>query len=288
MIYVKMQETVIVDGVCAVLTREFDPGFIYTGESHPFAELFFVSDGEVEVVENDQTYMLGTGDLIIHAPGEFHRLRSAGGTAPRTITICFMSRGELPQRLTDGVLHPSSVMAEELAKATEMLHRALGNNFDGGEDYDEITVASSRDLDSAIADEAMLRLSAFLLSLRKLNISEGSLSRTESATLYREMVRTMNSKVRENLTLSELAAIHHISESYVKKLFRSYIGEAPSVYFSRLRINEAKKLLEMGMSIAEVAEEMSFSSAAYFSAYFKRLTGICAKEYRRKHFGSTV
>jgi AraC-like DNA-binding protein len=52
-------------------------------------------------------------------------------------------------------------------------------------------------------------------------------------------------------------------------------------YLSRYRIQQAKRLLEIGtMSITQVALEVGFSSQSYFSRIFQQEAGITPTDYQ--------
>ena len=282
MIYYKIEDSFKITGLCSVLEREFESSYEFMGESHNFWEIFAVTSGEVEVVEDERTYHMVSGDVICHAPGEFHRLKSSGETSPRSVTICFLHEGNLPERISEGVFHMPKELVEEFVRMKESLLFSLDGNFEGGYNYYNMAELSLPSDKAFAGMEAVSRLTAFVLSIAKLTPSEKSLSRSASAIEYRKLVRTMTERVRDNLTLKDLADIHHISESYVKKLFRSYAGEGPTAYYTRLRTAEACRLLDEGVPIAEVSEILNFSSSAYFSAFFKRQMGECAKDYKKK------
>lgn len=281
--YIKINEPFKITGICSLLARNFEPSFVFLGESHYFWEFFAVISGEVEVVENEKTYVLSDGDIIFHAPDEFHRLKSSGGTRPRTITFSFLHEGELPLRLTDGVFHLSDGMIADLISISASLGLIIGEDFDSGVDFEPLLEIPYGIEESKAIFEAALRLTSFLISVSKLNESEGRLSSTPGACLYRNIVKTMTERVAEGLTVEALAELHHISRSYIKKLFRAYAGESPSEYYSRLRIKEAKRLLSLGKSVSEAAELLNFSSAAYFSSYFKKCTGERATDFKKKY-----
>ena len=84
----------------------------------------------------------------------------------------------------------------------------------------------------------------------------------------------MSKNTLENLTLEDIAIKTNISVSYMKSLFKTYAGISPKSYYNLLRVQTATELLKNGNSVTEVALAMNFSSASYFSAFFKRETGI--------------
>ena len=211
--------------------------------------------------------------MICHAPNEFHRIRSAGGTRPHFLVLSFFHEGELPESIGDGVFLLNN----------EDISEYLGL-FSPLKEYYDIQRAREKSGENPInapisAQEGMLRLERFLLSLSRLCVSDKRLLNSVGAKEYRDLVRVLTERVRDNISLSELAASKHISESYVKKLFRTYAGEGAMAYYSRLRINEIKRMLERGISVTEISEEMNFSSSAYLSAFFKKHTGITPSEY---------
>jgi quercetin dioxygenase-like cupin family protein len=86
-----------ISGIYTAVNKKCEAGFVFTGESHPFWELLYVKNGMVEVIEDEKTYVLYEGDLICHAPNEFHRIKSAGGTTPRIYVLTLLHSGILPE-----------------------------------------------------------------------------------------------------------------------------------------------------------------------------------------------
>ena len=66
-----------------------------------------------------------------------------------------------------------------------------------------------------------------------------------------------------------------------KLLFNTYAGISPKSYFNQLRLRHANELLSIGLSVTEVAELMNFSSPNYFSAFYKKHTGISPSERQK-------
>lgn len=81
------------------------------------------------------------------------------------------------------------------------------------------------------------------------------------------------------LDASTLAERCHLSRSCFSRLFREYAGMPPLEYINRMRISQAHAKLKSGlMSVGEVAESLGYSDAAYFSRYYKKLTGHSPSE----------
>lgn len=86
---------------------------------------------------------------------------------------------------------------------------------------------------------------------------------------------------RNDLTISELAAISDVSETYFRRLFTAKYGISPKEYIIKLRINHAKKLLMSGdFTVNETAELCGYCEPCHFSREFSKHTGISPKNYR--------
>ena len=85
----------------------------------------------------------------------------------------------------------------------------------------------------------------------------------------------------EDLSLEIIAERIHFSKGYVAKIFKDVIGENLNRYIVKSRMRAAKKMLEeTEMLIADIANAVGYSSAAYFSAAFKTEYSISPKTYR--------
>ncbi len=84
-----------------------------------------------------------------------------------------------------------------------------------------------------------------------------------------------------DMSVPELSATFHLSESTVYRLFRESLGTTPVSYRNDVRIDRSLKLLRDGRSIEETASEVGFNSAVYFRTAFIKRTGMTPGEYRK-------
>lgn len=104
---------------------------------------------------------------------------------------------------------------------------------------------------------------------------------------YSEKIRAALSYLNGNygdaeLTLNETAAYLHVSAPYLSKTFREETGDTFQGYLQRIRLKKAAELLkDEEIMIYEIAERCGYSSQHYFSAAFKKETGMSPAEYRR-------
>lgn len=261
---VKIQRRFTVDGFCSAFSFAWDDRFVFHGESHDFWELVFIAGGTVEAIEDDKVYILRENNILLHAPMEFHRIRSAEGTAPYGVIMSFFTTGALPEELKNGVF---SLQPEERAEFETIAEKILSFRSDP----EALPYAGQESADM---------LSAFLIRLAR-GTADRKLSVSPGADKYQQLVADMIARVCENCSLSDFAADHSISLSYLKLLFSKYAGISPKAYYSHLRVQCAAKLLSDGLSVSEIADRMNFSSPSYFTAFFRSHTGLSPTAYRK-------
>jgi len=81
--------------------------------------------------------------------------------------------------------------------------------------------------------------------------------------------------------LAELAALAAVSVPHYTATFRRLTGFSPINYHTRLRIQRASVLLETTeSSIVEIAHDLGFDDAFYFSRLFRQIVGHSPRQYR--------
>ncbi|MBM4763122.1 helix-turn-helix domain-containing protein [Bacillus sp. B15-48] len=86
----------------------------------------------------------------------------------------------------------------------------------------------------------------------------------------------------EPLTLSEVANLVYLSPSHFSRKFKDAVGLNFVEYLIKFRIKKAKKLLQITQLPLEViSNHCGFSSAAHFSATFKKIEGVSPRVYRK-------
>ncbi len=92
--------------------------------------------------------------------------------------------------------------------------------------------------------------------------------------------RYIHEHYREKLTLSEIAEYLKISPGYLSSSFSRYMNQTVSDYIAEVKIEHAKELIDSGQYlIYEIADQLGFENAYYFSKVFKKVTGMAPKNY---------
>lgn len=81
--------------------------------------------------------------------------------------------------------------------------------------------------------------------------------------------------------LEALAREVGMSAFHFSRLFHKATGSAPSQYFIRMRMAEAKRLLrETDRSIIEIALDVGYASPSHFAQVFRKTVGVSPRAYR--------
>ncbi|OUS76855.1 hypothetical protein B1748_09720 [Paenibacillus sp. MY03] len=105
----------------------------------------------------------------------------------------------------------------------------------------------------------------------------------ESKEKIDRTVKHMLSHMREPLTRDFLASIAGLQQEHYSRIFKKHTGYSPLEYLTRIRIEEAKRLLRhSGESITEVARKVGFVDPYHFSRRFKQMVGVAPAYYAER------
>ena len=92
-----------------------------------------------------------------------------------------------------------------------------------------------------------------------------------------------------NLMLQDVAGEVGMSQSHFSTVFSQETGITFTQYLTALRIGKAKELLAAtSMRSSEIAFEVGYNDAHYFSYLFKKHTGVTPSEYRKSNKNEPV
>jgi transcriptional regulator GlxA family with amidase domain len=83
--------------------------------------------------------------------------------------------------------------------------------------------------------------------------------------------------------VDELARRVSLSRRTFVRRFHSATGNSPRAYTQRVRVEAAKRALERGDSVSEVATRVGYDDAVAFRKLFVRLSGLTPAEYRSRY-----
>lgn len=81
-------------------------------------------------------------------------------------------------------------------------------------------------------------------------------------------------------TADDAAEVLHVSTPYFLDLLQHVTGRTWDAYLFNARLEHAKRMLQNGKGLADIARCLGFRSTSGFSALFRRLTGLTPTQFR--------
>jgi AraC family transcriptional regulator, transcriptional activator of pobA len=104
---------------------------------------------------------------------------------------------------------------------------------------------------------------------------------TSKYILANKFKQLVKEKFRESKQVKAYAALLNITPIYLNEVMNEITGFSASYWIQQEVLLEAKRLLYYsGMDINEIAYELGYEDAAYFSRFFKKNTGVTASGFR--------
>lgn len=146
-----------------------------------------------------------------------------------------------------------------------------------------------RALHLSLTDEtpSMEQESLFLMVLSKAIMQYAEMSSAASSIgkeryAVKQACRYIHEHAAEGITLTEVAGYVNLSRYYFLRVFHEAVGIPPHAYLESVRISKAKRLLEKGLSLNQVAHESGFSDQSHFTNRFKRFIGVTPGQYAQE------
>lgn len=98
-------------------------------------------------------------------------------------------------------------------------------------------------------------------------------------------LEVIEERIREKLTVENLAGSVHFSKYHYQRLFREAVGESVMQYVARRRMAlAAQELAGTDASVLEIALKYGYDSHEGFTRSFRAHMGVTPAEYRKYHF----
>ncbi len=103
-------------------------------------------------------------------------------------------------------------------------------------------------------------------------------------TMLKNMVGFIQANFSQRISLEEIAMAGAVGQSKCCKLFRQYFSKTPMQYVNEYRLNKSADLLrESNLSVTEIALQTGFNDASYYTASFRKWSGLTPLAYRKQH-----
>jgi AraC-like DNA-binding protein len=210
------------------------------------------------------------GSLFVVQPGETHGnyTRHSEGCSYRTLNITPETFTRLIFEVTGSDTYSFSmrspvVLDVEVIHAFTKAHRTF-----------EVTNSDLK------RDSVLLELFAVLMTRH--GEQKPALAKVGSERSAIKRVREyLKENIAENVLLKHLAQMANLSPFHLNRAFSLETGLPPHAYQTQLRIIQAKRLLQLGEPLSDVASKVGFADQSHFTRQFKRIVGTTPGQYSK-------
>lgn len=116
---------------------------------------------------------------------------------------------------------------------------------------------------------------------RELSRQDGAVIRAKTHRIVELFVERMEAQFRSGKAIADYAAQLQITATHLSRLCREAAGRPAHALLTERVMHEARRLLlDTDMPAREIAEQLGFSSAAYFTRAFTQATGRTPSAFR--------
>jgi AraC family transcriptional regulator len=122
-----------------------------------------------------------------------------------------------------------------------------------------------------------------VLPIEERRVPRGGLA----AWQMRRLTEHVDANIGRRISISELAALLHLSPSHFHRAFKSAFGVAPHRYLARRRVEVAQGLmLTTHNTLSEIALQCGLADQSHLSRWFRRVVGETPHAWRRLRRGT--
>ncbi|MCH4888674.1 AraC family transcriptional regulator [Acidaminobacter sp. JC074] len=265
----------------AILYYDLSSEYVFSGESHSHWELLYVDQGSVRVKKNESELVLKAGDLILHAPNEFHDIKTEGQINAHIFVVGFMCESDDLMTIHENVfssdrLIQASLMGIESEAKSCFISCPVSHL--GSKKYQKQQAAPF-----ACVQMMKIHLETILIRLYRQSSEKGRvIKETYGYSFYEEIEDIILENISLKYNLSQLAKDLCMSKRSVQNYFRNELHTTFSDFVRKVKMNEAKRLLNMKTySVTEISEKLGYNTVQYFSRQFKLSVAMTPREYQK-------
>ena len=239
----------------------------YSANLHEDPEFLYFMEGTASVRCGDLVYSVSAGDFVAVDSYEIHRVLPEG-------QICYAYLIPSCDFLRANGLDVTLRSFSSLLREEDVSRRFVRI----------IKECSSRDpFRAAAIRSSILDLTVYLCRNYSQPRTAPALLKDASFDCVRRAIEFMKSSYRERLTVDRIAEAAGLSKYHFLRRFKRITGHTVVEYLNSVRCEYAKQRLLGGSDpVKQIALECGFENTSYFTAVFRRYTGMLPSECRKK------
>ncbi len=251
------------------------PHFEFRWHYHPECELTLITRGSGTRIVGDSHETFGPGDLVLLGPRLPHTWSSAPDEEGSSAIVI---------QFSEAFLAPFLALSEFEGVRRLLEDAQRGLHFDPVPDTLALRLQQLPDLPPALRVVELLSVLDQLPRENARVLASGRFLALRPADAQRinTVCHFIQEKAASGLTLSEVAALIHLSPSAFCKFFKRHTGRGFSDYVNDIRVAEAcLQLVRTDKTIREVAADTGYDSLTYFNRIFRQKKEMTPSAFRK-------
>lgn len=273
----ELQKPIEIHHLYSVHYFEYTSDYAFAGERHDFWELLYVDKGTIHVKRDGESLALSRGEMIFHAPGEFHALRANGVVAPNLIVVSFPCDSSAMSffhgRITAVGAEERVLLAKIVDESRAIFAAPLDHPSHNTLTRRETVPFGSEQLLAAALEELLIRLirRADTLAVKKPR---------QTPERIGDIAAYLEQRLDQPLSLQQICRDNLVGRAQLERYFHEQTGGGVIEYFNQMKIRAAREMIREGrLNFTQIAARLGFQSVHYFSRRFRLTTGMSPSEY---------
>ncbi len=280
----KLEKLIVVENIVTIHYLELKKDFVYPKESHDFWELTYVDKESVTVWTEEGEIEVQEGEMLFLKPNETHS-HSANGRTTNVFILSFGCKSRAMNFFEGRKLHLPKSFAQFVYKIVEE-----GKKTFNLPRYNPNLTKMELLENPTLGGEQLIKnyLEILLISMMRAETEKEGVGvyflrdKEESESITARAISFMKENVHAKLTVAEICEELHYNKSYLFRTFKRDTGSTVIAYFTRLKIEQAKRYLREGkLNVAQIAELLAFDTPNYFTKTFRKITGYSPLQYKK-------
>lgn len=267
-----------------------ESNWTHAKRSIPDYELIIGVNETVYMREEEQSFEVGPGDILLLNPGRRHGGYQASKPGVKFYWIHF--HFEVPSAvLTDEEMR---LEAEHISSHTERswsVQDLYLPRYMRIEQWDRINILVNQILHVANSNYWTKQSLDYLLTSLLIEISESVLNSLtfkgnapKGDVNFNKILEWTRIHSAEALTVAEIAKRFNYNKDYLSRLFKQNTSAGPLEFIHMVRIGKAKELLSRtAIPVKEIASEVGYSDEKYFMRMFKKHANMTPSQFRNAY-----
>lgn len=261
------ERTVIYDEELQVEAYRFN-GIMqkFPNHFHEHYVVGFVESGRRSLSCKNKEYTIDSGDIVLFNPGDNHSCCQVDSNAldwrcininkdiMQTVAKEITGEGYLP------IFTSSVIYRSELATRLKDLHELI---LQGEKEFEKEEIFYFL-IEELIAD--------YTEPVAK--------TLCDTSAEIQKVCGYMDRNYAVNVSLDDLSEIAGLKKYTLLRYFVQQRGVTPYQYLEAVRVNEAKKQLEQGVTLIDAALQSGFTDQSHFTRFFKNYIGLTPRQYQ--------